>query len=123
MRRLLSQFVALIVVIGTLAPFVAASVPGTHVRPDTARSLQDSSIVDVQPWMMPMPTLSPVPAYRHPFATEFYLQSLDDSNLSLEGAPKNTQHSLMKLHPVTAAASNFSKMVASWRHVLARMMP
>lgn len=119
MRRLLSQFVALILTIGALASFVAASVPATHARPESQRPLQDSNIADVQPWVMPTPS----PAVRHPFATEFYLQSLDDSSLPQEGARTRSQHSLLKLHPVTAAASNFSKMVASWRHVLARMMP
>ena len=117
MRRFHSQFVALIIAIGTLAPFVAASVPGIKTRHQTSRSLQDSNVVDVQPWM----TLMPVPTQRHPFATEFYLQSLD-WNLSPDAARARPQHSFLRLHPVTAA-SNFSKKVASWRHALARMMP
>lgn len=116
MRRFVSQFAAVIFVTGMLAPFTAASLPAANAR----RELHSSSIQATEDRGGQELI---IPAAQHPFATEFYLQSIDDSTLLPEAAPARPQHAFMKLHPVTAAASNLSKMVASWRHVLARLMP
>jgi hypothetical protein len=64
-----------------------------------------------------------LPTDRHPFATEFYLQSLEDPSGLSEAARAHRQHSFIRWNPVTSAASSLSKLVGSWRHALARMVP
>lgn len=115
MRRFFSQFAAVILVSGTLAPVAAGSVPAVNATREIHASLQEAKVGNAQELILPEDG--------HPFATEFYLQGLEDSNLMLESPPARPQHSFMRLRPVTAAASNLSRIVASWRHAIAHLMP
>jgi hypothetical protein len=113
-RRFVPQLAALILISGTLAPFAAASIPSSNAARDIDRSLTLRSAADARQFTLP--------GDQHPFATEFYLQGLEGWT-DLGVTPARRQHSFMHWRPVSAAASNLSKMVASWRHALARVIP
>src|SRR5256885_1293197 len=94
----------------------SASLPDRRYTPSPRQTpaqsnAQSSSLEEIRRQLM-NPTLNP-----HPFSDEFYLREFA-TETPIES---HRQHS--KLAPLTNAASGLSKMVASWRRALARMMP
>jgi hypothetical protein len=109
------MFLTGIVAAGLAIP-ARASVPGQHYTPSVRElpvqlNMESSSLEEIRRHML-SPTLDP-----HPFSEEFYLREFAGET------PVESRRQHSKLAPLTNAASGLSKMVASWRRALARMMP
>ncbi|HET9742493.1 MAG TPA: hypothetical protein VFQ00_07080 [Terriglobales bacterium] len=116
MRRSTPELLILLLLLGLSVPCALASVPDTKAN-STVKPIPELQIHAA----FSVEQLLGDPADTHAFANEFYMQELSPDS-SQTNVPQ--QHSsFFSLRPVTAAAADLSKTFASWRHVLARLMP
>jgi len=114
-RRSTPELLILLLLLGLSVPCALGSVPDTKAN-TAAKSIPELHIQSA----FSAQQLLGDPADPHAFADEFYMQELSLDSLPTEVPQRHS--SFFTLRPVTAAAADLSKTLASWRHALARLM-